>query len=212
MKKIFLLFCLLNFSLVFAQAPQAINYQGIARNGLGNAIANQLLGVELTIHQGSPTGTIVYQETFSPTTNQFGLYTVSMGTGIPLTGIFSSINWSGGPFFLEIGMDITGGNSYVAAGTSQLISVPYALYAETSGSSAPGPTGPTGANGIAGATGAQGPSGFDGATGPTGANGIAGATGPTGANGIAGATGPTGANGIAGTTGPTGANGVTGAT
>ncbi|HET6992208.1 MAG TPA: hypothetical protein VFJ43_12825 [Bacteroidia bacterium] len=224
MKRIFTLSILLLSSLAFAQAPQAVDYQGIARDGTGNALINQLLGLQLTIHSGSPSGTIVYQETFSPMTNQFGLYAVQMGMGTPVTGTFSSINWGSNSYFLEVGMDITGGNAYVSAGTSQLISVPYALYAATSGSSTPGPTGavgptgPTGANGAAGATGPTGPSGANGAagpTGPSGANGAAGPTGPTGANGAAGATGPTGpsgANGATGPTGPSGANGATGPT
>ncbi len=159
------------FCSVFSQAPQAVNYQGIARNNLGNAIPNQLLGLELTIHQNSPTGTIVYQETHAPTTNQFGLYTVSLGLGTPVIGTFNSIAWGSGSYFLEIGMDITGGNNYVSAGTSQLISVPYALYAQTAGNAPTGPMGPTGATGAAGATGPTGPAGVTGATGPSGTTG-----------------------------------------
>lgn len=218
MKKLFFFAALaISFS-VFAQAPQAVTYQGIARDLSGNALMNQALGLELTIHQGTATGSVVYQETFAPTTNQFGLYSVAMGTGTPVTGTFSAISWANGPYFLEVSLDITGGTNYVAAGTSQLLSVPYALYAETSGSSTPGPTGATGPSGdpgIAGATGATGPSGdpgLMGATGPTGANGAVGATGPTGANGAAGATGPTGANGAAGANGASGATGATGPT
>ncbi len=218
MKNIFTLSFLLVTSFLFSQAPQAVNYQGIARDGVGNALANQLLGLELTIHSGSPTGTIVYQETFSPTTNQFGLYTVQMGMGTPVTGTFSSISWGTNSYYLEIGMDITGGNNYVSAGTSQLISVPYALYAQTSGSSTAGPTGPTGAVGNTGLTGPIGPSGAVGATGPTGGTGntgLTGATGPsggTGNTGLTGPTGPSGGTGNTGLTGPTGPSGGTGNT
>jgi hypothetical protein len=81
-----------------------------------------------------------------------------MGTAV--TGTFNTINWANGPYFLEVGMDITGSNSYVPAGISQLLSVPYALYAETSGSSLPGPTGPTGAAGTNGAMGQPVPPGL----------------------------------------------------
>ncbi|HEU4717156.1 MAG TPA: collagen-like protein [Bacteroidia bacterium] len=168
MKRHFLFLFLIAASTAFAQAPQSVTYQGIARDLLGTPLTNQALGLELTIHQGTPTGTITYQETFSTVTNQFGLYTVQMGGGTPVTGTFSAINWANGPYFLETGMDITGGNNYVSAGTSQLLSVPYALYAETSGN---GPAGPTGA------------------TGPTGSTGAAGVTGPTGAAGASGTTG-----------------------
>ena len=207
-------FLLITFS-SFAQTPQAINYQGIARDGSGNPLMTQLLGMELTIHSGSPVGAIVYQETFSPTTNQFGLYTVKMGMGTPVSGTFSAISWGTNTYYLEIGMDITGGNAYVSAGTSQLISVPYALYAETSGSSIPGPTGAVGATGLTGAIGATGSIGVTGATGSvgaTGSNGITGATGLTGATGSIGATGITGAVGATGLTGATGSIGLTGAT
>jgi sulfur relay (sulfurtransferase) DsrF/TusC family protein len=169
-------FALISFSM-FAQAPQGVNYQGVARDNLGNPLTNQALGLQLTIHQGSSTGTVVYKENHFPTSNQFGLYSVQMGMGTPITATFSAINWALGPFYLEIGMDITGGTNFVSAGSSQLLSVPYALYAQTSGSSSGGPTGPTGATG---------PSGANGATGPTGSAGSIGATGPTGISGTTG--------------------------
>jgi hypothetical protein len=212
MKKLITITFLFFTATIFAQAPQAINYQGIARNASGNAIINQLLGLQLTLHSGSATGTIVYQETHSPTTNQFGLYTVSLGTGTPVTGTFNTIAWANGPYFLEIGMDITGGTNYLAAGTTQLISVPYALYAETSGSSTPGPIGPAGANGATGSAGPTGPSGDPGIAGATGSAGPTGPSGDPGITGATGATGPTGPSGDPGIAGPTGANGATGAT
>jgi Collagen triple helix repeat (20 copies) len=222
MKKIIILTLLLalNFSL-HAQSPQAINYQGIARDGSGLVLQSQLLGIRLSIHQGSPTGTIVYQETHSPTTNQFGLYTSQIGQGSPVSGTFATINWAAGPYFLEVEMDITGGNAYAPAGTTQLISVPYALYAETAGNNLPGPTGANGATGPSGLDGATGANGTNGATGTTGAagtngatgaTGLTGATGANGTNGTNGATGPTGANGATGANGTNGANGATGAT
>lgn len=185
MNRIFTLFLIAFSSVVFAQAPQAVDYQGIARDALGNPLQNQALGIELTIHQGSSTGLIVYKEDHFPTTNQFGLYTIQLGMGAAITGTFSTINWGSGPYFLETGMDITGGTNFTAAGTSQLLSVPYALYAETSGSGngPTGPTGPTGAAGVSGATGPTGPAGAAGATGATGPTGAAGATGPSGTTG-----------------------------
>jgi hypothetical protein len=197
-----------------AQAPQAINYQGIARDLAGTAITNQPIGVRLSVRSGSITGTVVYQETFAVSTNQFGLYALQVGRGTVVSGTFSSIAWGTAPHFLEVEMDITGGTNYIAAGTSELISVPYALYAETAGNVTPGPTGPTGANGATGPTGANGANGATGATGANGTNGTNGATGATGATGAAGAngaTGATGANGTNGTNGVTGATGATGA-
>lgn len=171
--KLTLLF-LLFAAFSFAQAPQAVNYQGVARDVQGNPITNQALGVQFAIHQGTPTGAVVYRENHFPSTNAFGLYTAAIGAGTPVTGTFSAISWANGPYYLEIGIDITGGSNFVQAGVSQLISVPYALYAETSGNGGNGPTGPTGPSG---ATGAAGATGSTGLTGVTGATGVSGTTG-----------------------------------
>jgi hypothetical protein len=177
-----------------AQVPQAFNYQAVARDASGNILANQVIGLKLIIHQSSASGTIVYSETHAPTTNQFGLFTVSLGQGTVVTGTIGSIAWSSGNYWLEAQMDPAGGTVYTSMGSSQLLSVPYAMYASNAGTSgATGATGPTGANGATGPTGV-------GTTGATGANGGTGATGPTGPAGADGATGPTGPGGVSGTT------------
>ena len=169
----------------FAQAPQKFNYQGVARDNSGNVLPNQNIGLRLSIRQGTPTGTIVYRETHSASTYQFGLFDIEAGGGTVISGVFSSINWSSGPYFFQTEMDASGGTNYLNLGTSQLLSVPYALYAETSGS-----------GGSTGATGSTGPVGETGATGVTGPTGV-GTTGPTGPTGV-GTTGPTGPTGPAG--------------
>jgi len=120
---------------IYAQSPEAISYQAVVRDGSGNIIANQAVGIQLTILQTSVSGTVVYRETFSETTNGFGLINVAIGTGTPSTGTLGSIDWSAGPYFVETSIDPAGGTSYVSMGTSQLLSVPYALYAENSGDS-----------------------------------------------------------------------------
>jgi uncharacterized protein (TIGR02145 family) len=195
---------------IFAQAPQGINYQAVVRNSSGVVIANQLVGLQLTLRQSSTNGTIVYQESQHPTTNQFGLVTVVIGAGTVSMGTFSSMNWGAGPYYIEVGADVTGGTNYTVMGTQQLMSVPYALYAERSNTpGVTGPTGPAGTNGTNGITGATGPTGIAGATGANGSNGATGSTGSVGNNGTNGVTGTAGING---TTGATGANGSTGPT
>ena len=206
-----------------AQAPQQFNYQAIVRNASGQPLsAGDTVSVKFEIHDGSVSGTVVYQEVVRLVTNQFGLITYAIGSGSSL----SSVNWGAAAKYLQVLIDPAGGSNYTDMGTSQLLSVPYALY---SGNSAAGPTGPTGLQGAtgpagaqgltgpAGPTGAQGAQGVTGSQGATGANGAAGATGPTGAGvagatGAAGPTGPTGVNGLAGATGPTGAAGSAGST
>jgi hypothetical protein len=211
-----ILFCFLIFGNIQAQSPQAFNYQAIARNSTGVLLASQSIGIKVLIHQGSSGGTIVYSETFTTTTNQFGLFTISVGKGTPVTGTFASINWSSGNYWLQVQMDPAGGTTYVDMGTSQLLSVPYAMYATSAATSGiTGPTGPTGSAGSIGATGptGAGATGPTGVTGPTGSAGSIGVTGPTGAGatGPTGVTGPTGSAGSIGATGPTGA-GATGPT
>ena len=194
-----------------AQAPEKINYQGVARDLSGNVLATQPIGLQVILHSGSGSGPVVYQETQTATTNAFGLFNLQIGAGTVQSGTFAGINWGGNSYYVEVAMDATGGTSYTSMGNQQLISVPYALYAKTAGTSGPqGPTGPagaTGATGAAGVTGSVGATGAAGVTGPTGV-GVAGPTGPTGV-GVAGATGPTGV-GVAGATGATGAANASG--
>ena len=202
--------CAAQFSLQ-AQAPQQLNYQAVVRNSSGQPLANGThVSVRFQIHDGTPTGTVVYLETASLTTNQFGLVTYAIGSGANL----STVSWSTGAKYLEVDMDPNGGNSYSDMGTSQLLSVPYALFA---GNSAAGPIGPTGLQGVTGAAGNVGATGATGigVAGVTGANGATGATGNNGNNGVTGPTGndgPTGLPGVNGTNGATGINGSIGAT
>ena len=219
MKKIFLT-AITFFALTtgaWAQSPEAFKYQSVVRDASQIAIPNQAVGMRLTILQGSATGTIVYQETYTPTTNAYGLVNLEIGTGTVVgAGTFATIDWANGPYFIETAFDATGGTTYLVMGTSQLLSVPYALYAKTSGSSIPGPQGPIGLTGATGPQGPQGPAGTngadgaDGATGPQGPIGLTGATGPQGPQGVAGndgldgATGPQGPIGLTGATGPQG--------
>ena len=136
-----------------------------------------------------------------------------------MSGIFQNINWSSGSYYIQTETDPNGGNSYTITSTQQLLSVPYALYAETSGSSIPGPqgeqgpigqTGPQGPQGLTGATGPDGSTGPQGTQGLTGAAGSTGPQGPIGLSGVAGANGPQGPQGLTGTAGATGPIGLTG--
>ena len=104
---------------VWAQTPESFKYQSVIRDASQNVIANQAIGMQLTILQTSATGTVVYQETFSKTSNSYGLVNLEIGTGTVVSGTFSSINWSAGPYFIETAMDATGGTTYAVMGTSQ---------------------------------------------------------------------------------------------
>lgn len=191
----------------FGQAPEGFKYQAVIRDASNLILNNQAVGMQLTILQS---GTAVYTETFSQSTNAYGLLNLEIGTGTTMDD-FTIIDWSNGPFTMTTAVDVTGGTSYVTMGTSQLMSVPYALYAKTSGNGA-GPIGPAGADGIDGVDGAVGATGPMGATGPAGLDGADGIDGIDGAVGATGPAGPTGATGLTGATGPAGATGATGAT
>ena len=144
----------------FGQSPEGFKYQAVVRDVSNLILSSQAVGMQLTIQQGSIGGTAVYTETFAPTTNAYGLVNLEIGSGTS-TDDFSTIDWANGPYFMETAVDVTGGTSYSVMGTSQLMSVPYALYANTSGSGV-GPAGPAGNDGATGATGIDGPAGADG--------------------------------------------------
>ena len=117
----------------FAQSPQLINYQGVARNSLGNPLANQKLNLRLSVRNLSSTGAVVYSETRLVTTNGGGLYTVLIG-GVGATatsGTIEATNWQIGSKFLQVEVDPNAGNNFIDLGTTQLVSVPYALSAAT---------------------------------------------------------------------------------
>lgn len=133
MKKITLialLFC--SFTIVFAQAPQKMSYQSVIRKADGSLVVNTSVRIKISILQGSATGTAAYVETQTTTTNANGLATLAIGGGTPVTGTFAGINWASGTYFIKTETDPTGGTNYTISGTSQLLSVPYALYAGSS--------------------------------------------------------------------------------
>lgn len=117
-----------------AQAPQKITFQSIVRNSSDVLITSSTVGMQMSILQGSPTGLAAYIETHTPTTNINGLATIEIGGGTPVAGSFSSIDWANGPYYIKTEVDPNGGTSYTISGTTQLLSVPYALYAESTGS------------------------------------------------------------------------------
>ena len=134
MKKIILHTILLSIAIssIFSQTPQAFKYQAVARDNTGVIISNQLVSFRISILQGSATGTSMYSETHQLTTNDFGLANLEIGSGSVVSGSISSIDWSTGSYFLKVEMDANGGSSYQLVGASQMLSVPYALYAESS--------------------------------------------------------------------------------
>lgn len=194
----------------WAQPAQKFNYQGVARSASGTPMATTSIALRLTIHDGSATGTVVYQERQTTVTNAYGLYNVAVGSGTVLSGTFASIPWGSGDKYMQVEIDPAGGSSYTNLGANQLLSVPFALNALNG----PGLTGPAGPAGPAGATGPAGPAGPAGPTGATGPAGPAGATGPAGPAGPAGPPGTGGADNwgtqVAITDATLAGNGVTG--
>ena len=128
----FLLLILLSASFMKAQAPNKFSYQAVVRNQGNALVINRQVGLRFTILQGSATGFGVYAETHRTMTNLNGLVSVEIGAGTPLFNSIANINWANGPYFLKTETDPNGGFSYTISGTTQMLSVPYALYAETS--------------------------------------------------------------------------------
>jgi hypothetical protein len=132
MRKVFtFLAAVLLTASVFAQAPEKMSYQAVIRNSSEALVTNTTVGMQISILQGSASGTAVYVETQSPTTNANGLVSLEIGVGTVVSGDFTTIDWANGPYFIKTETDPTGGTSYTITSTSQLLSVPYALHAKT---------------------------------------------------------------------------------
>lgn len=234
MKKLYLLTALLSvvcLSSVFAQAPAFFNYQAVPRyqdSLLYNA--GEILKFRFDIRENGAAGAIAFAETHLLEVNRQGAVNASVGMGTLVSGFshdLNALNWGTTAYFLSVSVDVNTNGTFEPNenfGTSQLVSVPYALYAKNAGNGPVGPPGPQGPQGPAGLTGPAGPTGLTGPAGATGAVGpqgpagpvgATGATGPAGATGLtgpAGAVGPQGPVGPIGATGPAGAIGLTGAT
>lgn len=227
MKFLFIFLSLFVSSLLFSQAPEGINYQAVMRNSSGNLVTNSTVAIRVQIRQGSASGTTVYQERQSITTSSQGLINMVIGAGTPQVGTFNNINWAVGPFFVNLGVDFSNGVNYQDFGTQQLMSVPYALYAKTSGAQLNqwryGNTVPVNTLGVLGDFYLDVVTGnvyYKNSTttwvltgnikGPVGPSGAVGAQGVQGPQGIQGATGAQGIQGIAGTPGAAGTNGTNG--
>lgn len=131
MKKLFtLIIALTVYSIVLAQSPEKISYQAVIRNSTNQLVVNKVVKIKISILQGSSTGSSVYVETHNPTTNANGLASIEIGNGTVESGSLSSINWASGPFFIKTEADPNGGTNYTISGTSQILSVPYALFAK----------------------------------------------------------------------------------
>ncbi len=169
----------LQLFLAHSQAPQSMTGQMVLRNNNGTLIQNTSVGLRLTVRDGN--GTDVSVSSLVDLTNNNGLLTYTIPATTIISGDFASIDWANGPYFLITEVDPQGGTNYIITGTSQMMSVPYALYAASSGT--PGPQGPQGVEGPQGLAGETGAQGIEGETGPQGIPGLNGEPGPAGPQG-----------------------------
>ncbi len=134
-KNILILVCILAMSASMkAQSPQALSFQALVRDASNQIVTNSSVGVQISVLQGAANGSSVYTETHSLTTNSNGILTTQIGTGNVVSGDFSTIDWSAGPYFVQTEIDPTGGTTYTITNTTQMLSVPYALYASNANS------------------------------------------------------------------------------
>jgi len=135
MKKVILFITIfLSAQILLAQSPQGFKYQAVMHDSNGEPIENQSVSMKISILQSSPTGSMVYAEEHSVETNSKGQVNLAIGEGTLISGDFSSVPWKNGPFYIKMEMDPDGGTNYTEMGTSELLSVPYSLYSEKSGS------------------------------------------------------------------------------
>ena len=211
---------------VHAQAPQKMSYQSVIRDASNALVVNHVVRIKLSVLQGTSLGPVVFSEVHLVQTNVNGLASVQIGGGANISGSIGGINWDDGPYFIKTETDPSGGTSYTVVGTSELLSVPYALYSANGGVAGPqgppgedgapgekgdqgdpGPQGPPGPQGIPGPPGEQGEPGDVGDEGPPGPPGADGEQGPQGDQGPPGEQGPQGEQGVPGPPGPPGPQG-----
>jgi uncharacterized protein (TIGR02145 family) len=113
---------------IWSQAPKKMSYQAVVRNGSNALVSSTVVGMQISILQGSVSGTAVYVETQTPTTNANGLASLEIGAGVAVTGTMAGIDWANGPYFIKTETDPAGGTAYSISGTTELVSVPYALH------------------------------------------------------------------------------------
>jgi hypothetical protein len=151
---ILLMFLFFDYTVAFAQAPQKMSFQAVIRDNNNNElITSSTVGMKISILRGSKTGYVVYSERQIQTTNINGLVNLEIGRGSVLSGSFVSIDWANGPYFIKTETDRAGGTSYSITSSSEIMSVPYAMF---SASGVAGPTGPTGTQGLQGPPGSAG--------------------------------------------------------
>lgn len=131
MKKLYLIVCVFYCIILNAQTPEKMSYQAVIRNSSNELVSDTSVGMQISILQGNSTGTTVYTETHTPTTNQNGLISIEIGSGTVISGDLSTIDWSSDTYFIKTETDPDGGTNYTITATSQLLSVPYALHAKT---------------------------------------------------------------------------------
>jgi hypothetical protein len=203
-----LLSILLSIQFSFAQTGlSGINYQGVARNTNGTTLSNQTLKVKISILAGAAEGPAQYVEEHTVVTNQLGLFTLQIGRGTASSGTFAAIPWANANQYAKVELAI-GSGVYNALGSSQLMSVPFALYAANG--SVPGPPGPQGPIGLQGIKGDTGDAGLTGPKGDVGNVGPVGPVGLQGPVGLPGEIGPVGPKGDIGNIGPIGPQGPVG--
>ncbi len=132
-----LLIAFVIYSISAVAQPQAINYQGVARNTYGLPLINRSISLRLSILDSSPIGQVVYMETQNVSTSNSGLFNVEIGLGTVNSGSFVSIQWGLGSKWLKTEIDTFGGSNYLFLGTTQFLSVPYSLYSKSSGNGLP---------------------------------------------------------------------------
>ena len=131
---LFLAFSISTLFVLGQAPPNAFNYSAVARDGAGTLVTNQAIALQMSILQSTAVGSLVYQETHNVSTDDYGLFNLLIGSGAIQQGTFSSINWAGDSYYLKIEMDITGSTNYTNMGTTQFLSVPYAMHSKTADS------------------------------------------------------------------------------
>lgn len=123
---------------IHAQTPMSFKYQAVARDAGSEPYTNTNIGIRFTILQGGASGAVVYSETHTAVTSELGVFSTNVGEGAVVSGDMHDIDWADGSYHLKVDLDMAGGSDYTFMGSSELLAVPFAMYAANAGS-APAP-------------------------------------------------------------------------
>ena len=113
---------------LFSQ-PDYINFQSVIRDKDNKLVIDKSVALRISLLKNSDVGSILYREAHHIATNSNGIATIQIGSGNNDIGNYLDIEWAKDNVYVKVEMNIDN-SGYIVVGTTQLLAVPYALFAK----------------------------------------------------------------------------------